>query len=78
MVGTYEDGTDGALKEVTRDLVALQAIFAQIPAATAGSTVTQEGGVTVIGGGDAPATLSDKQLEELRVKVAEIRNNYIN
>ena len=78
LVGTYEDGTDGALKEVTRDLVALQAIYAQTPVATAGSTVTQEGGVTVIGGGDAPATLTDKQLEELRLKVAEIRNSYIN
>jgi hypothetical protein len=78
LIDTY--GTDDeALLAVRGDLASLQALFNAIPAGTGGaSNVTQENGVTVIGGDAPPVSLNDAQLNAIRDKAAAIRNNYIN
>ncbi len=78
LIDTYETD-DEALLGVRSDLQQLQDLYAGVGSSGGGNTtVTQENGVTVIGG-DAPvATLSDAQLNDIRDKAASIRNNYIN
>ncbi len=77
LLGTYE-GEDPALDAVREDLKSLESLYAGVDLATGGSSVTEENGVTVIGG-DAPmATLTDEQLTSISEKAAAIRNNYIN
>ncbi len=68
---------DPAVTGVRDDLKAIDALFAQVGAASA-STVTQEGGVTVIGGGAAATALADDQLKAIAEKTAAVRNAYIN
>jgi hypothetical protein len=78
LVASYEVD-DPALNGVKADLEALSALFADVATATGGeSTVTQEGGVTVVGGATGAATLTDAQLAAIRDKAAAIRNTYIN
>lgn len=78
LVASYEVD-EPALNGVKADLEALSALFADVATATGGeSTVTQEGGVTVVGGPAGAATLTDAQLAVIRDKAAAIRNSYIN
>ena len=76
LMGTYSTD-DPAVGGVKGDLDALAALFAALPAATA-STVTQDKGVAVIGGGTPPPTVNDEQLKALTEKTSTIRNGYIN
>ena len=62
---------------VKGDLDALAGLFAALPAPAA-STVTQENGVAVIGGGAPPAPITDDQLKIISEKTATVRNGYIN
>jgi hypothetical protein len=78
LIDTY-GSDDETLLAVRDDLASLQALFNDIPAETGGaSSVTQENGVTVIGGDAPPVALNDAQLNAIRDKAAAIRNNYIN
>jgi hypothetical protein len=78
LIASYEVD-EPALNGVKADLEALSALYADVATATGGeSTVTQEGGVTVVGGPAALATLTDAQLSAIRDKAAAIRNTYIN
>lgn len=78
LIASYEVD-EPALNGVKADLEALSALYADVATATGGeSTVTQEGGVTVVGGPAAAATLTDTQLSAIRDKAAAIRNTYIN
>lgn len=69
---------DERLNAVKADMNALQALFAEINTGAGETTVTEENGVTVIGGAAPAATLTDAQLTALRDKAAAIRNTYIN
>jgi len=78
LIASYEVD-DPALNGVKADLEAISALFNGVEgAASTESTVTTEGGVTVVGGGGAQATLTDAQLSAIRDKVAAVRNTYIN
>ncbi|HRO98469.1 MAG TPA: hypothetical protein PLN54_03460 [Flavobacteriales bacterium] len=78
LIASYEVD-EPALNGVKADLEALSALYADVATATGGeSTVTQEGGVTVVGGPAGAATLTDTQLSAIRDKAAAIRNTYIN
>jgi hypothetical protein len=76
LMGTYSTD-DPAVSGVKSDLDALAGLFAALPTPAA-STVTQENGVAVIGGGAAPAAITDDQLKAITEKTATIRNGYIN
>ncbi|HNU57577.1 MAG TPA: hypothetical protein PKN30_13385 [Flavobacteriales bacterium] len=69
---------DARLDGVKGDLAALQELFKGIKTPEPGATTTEENGVTVIGGNEPPATLTDEQLTAIRDKAASIRNSYIN
>lgn len=69
---------DARLSGVKEDLKGLQTLFAEVSDGTAGSAVTEENGVAVIGGGGTAATLTDAQLTAIRDKATAIRNTYIN
>jgi len=77
LMDTYS-GTDEALNAAKGDLKSLAALFGEAPDAAAAAQVTQENGVTVIGGGPAAPTLTDEQLKAITEKTAAIRNAYIN
>ena len=77
LVGSY-GGEDARLDGVKGDLAALQELFKEIKTPEPGATTTEENGVTVIGGNEPPATLTDAQLTAIRDKAASIRNSYIN
>lgn len=78
LVASYEVD-EPALNGVKADLEALSTLFTDVATATGGeSTVTQEGGVTVVGVAAGAATLTDAQLAAIRDKAAAIRNTYIN
>jgi hypothetical protein len=72
------DVADDRLKSVQADLSALQGLYADVVPGKAGNGVSEENGMTVVGGGGAAATLSDAQLLAIREKVAAIRNSYTN
>ena len=76
LMGTYSTD-DPAVAGVKGDLDALSALFASV-AAPAASTITQENGTAVIGGGAPPATVNDEQLKSLSEKTITVRNGYIN
>lgn len=77
LMNTYSTD-DPAVTGVRDDLKAIDALFAQSGTAAA-STVTQDKGVTVIGGGASPAAaLTDEQFKGLAEKTAAVRNAYIN
>ncbi|MCB0765677.1 MAG: hypothetical protein KDB95_00550 [Flavobacteriales bacterium] len=77
LVGSY-GVEDARLDGVKGDLAALQELFKEIKTPEPGATTTEENGVTVIGGNEPPATLTDAQLTAIRDKAASIRNSYIN
>jgi hypothetical protein len=77
LVSTYS-GADQSVAGVLSDLKALDAAFTGVSAAGGGSSVSQEGGVTVIGGAAPAASLTNEQLKAITEKTAAIRNTYIN
>ncbi|MFN6114951.1 MAG: hypothetical protein ACK46C_03625 [Flavobacteriales bacterium] len=78
LIASYEVD-EPALNGVKSDLEAIAALFSGEEATTAKeTTVSTEGGVAVVGGGNAQSTLTDDQLTAIRDKVAAIRNTYIN
>lgn len=76
LMATYSTD-DPAVAGVKSDLDAIAALYAAMPAPAA-STVTQDKGVAVIGGGAPPPTVNDEQLKSLTEKTTTIRNGYIN
>lgn len=78
LMNTYP-GDETSIAGVKTDLEALNALFAEVTvsAGDAGS-ITQEDGVTVVGGEAANASLTDAQLVAIRDKAAQVRNTYIN
>ena len=77
LVKTYSPD-DLAIESVLKDLEALQAIYADVQMPSGKSTVTEENGVTTIGGTAPTASLTDAQLKTITEKVATIRASYIN
>ncbi len=77
LVNSYEM-EDPALDGVRKDLAAIQALYENVKAGGASTSVTEENGVALIGGDAPAATLTDEQLKAIRDKVAEVRNAYIN
>lgn len=69
---------DQALANVLADLKALDGLYEGVVGPGGASSVTQEGGVTVIGGTAPTASLTNEQLKVLTEKVAAIRGNYVN
>ncbi|MCB0763353.1 MAG: hypothetical protein KDB84_01510, partial [Flavobacteriales bacterium] len=80
LIGLIEgyEVADASLDAVKADLKQLETLYASVAMPGGGQGVEQQDGVTVIGGGTAPATLTDEQLNSIREKAALIRNNYIN
>lgn len=76
LIDTYDD-SDPALNATKQDLRTLAEAFATVEVGAGGGDVSQQDGVTVIGGGSA-ATISDEQLAAIRDQVTAIRNAYIN
>ncbi|MFT3884245.1 MAG: hypothetical protein QM724_02080 [Flavobacteriales bacterium] len=77
LVSTYSTD-DPALATVLADLRGLEALFANVTSPGGPSTVTQEKGVTVIGGTAPAAAITDAQLKALTEKTAAVRSTYIN
>jgi hypothetical protein len=77
LMNTYSTD-DPAVSGVYNDLKALNELYAGVGNAPAASTVTQDKGVTVIGGGPAAAALTNEQLKALTEKATTVRNSYIN
>ena len=77
LVSTYSSD-DQALGTMLNDLRGLETLYEGVVGPGGGSTVTQEGGVTVIGGTAPTASLTNEQLKALTDKVASIRGNHVN
>ncbi len=78
LMGTYP-GDETSIAKVKADLEALNKLFTDVTVESSGeSTITQEEGMTVVGGAVAMASLSDAQLVAIRDKAAQVRNTYIN
>lgn len=77
LVSTYSSD-DQALGTMLNDLRGLETLYEGVVSPGGGSTVTQEGGVTVIGGTAPTASLTNEQLKALTDKVASIRGNHVN
>jgi hypothetical protein len=77
LVRTYSPD-DAAVSSVLQDLRTLDSLFTDVTVPSGNSTVTQENGVTVIGGTTPLATLTDAQLAALSTATATIRAQYIN
>lgn len=77
LIRTYSPD-DASVAAVLTDLERLDALFAGVAMPTGNSTVTQDGGVTVIGGTAPVATLTDEQLKSIGEAAASIRAGYIN
>lgn len=77
LVTTYSPDNP-AVAGVLKDLETLKVAFADVGSPSGNSTVTQENGVTVIGGTAPVASLSDAQLAAITETVSIIRANYIN
>lgn len=76
LLGTYSTD-DPAVAGVLADLNAINALFAGVGGAPQASTVKEENGTTVIGGGAPAVGLTDEQLKALTEKTASVRNAYI-
>ena len=76
LLSTYSTD-DPAVAGVLADLNAINALFAGIGGAPQASTVKEENGTTVIGGGAPAVSLTDEQLKALTEKTASVRNAYI-
>ena len=77
LVETYSPD-DAAVASVLKDLKQLDSLFADVTVPTGNSTVTEENGVTTIGGTAPQAALTDAQLKSITEAVATIRASYIN
>lgn len=77
LVETYSPD-DAAVAAVLKDLKTLDALFADVIVPSGESTMTQENGVTTIGGTAPQAALTDAQLKSITDAVANIRASYIN
>lgn len=77
LVSTYSSD-DQALGSMLNDLRGLETLYEGVVGPGGESTVTQEGGVTVIGGTAPTASLTNEQLKALTDKVASVRGNYVN
>ncbi len=77
LINTYGT-TDQGVNSVLADLKALEPLFANVTVGGGGSNVTQEGGVTVIGGSAPAASITDEQVKAIAEKTTAIRNTYIN
>lgn len=77
LVQTYSPD-DPVLGSVLQDLEKLDSLYASVVVPMGGSTVTEENGVTTIGGTAPTATLTDEQLKSITEAVATIRAGYIN
>jgi len=77
LVSSYSE-TDPNVAGVLKDLRGLEAAFSGVNAAGGASAVTQEGGVTVIGGAAPAAALTNEQLKAITERTQAIRNTYIN
>jgi hypothetical protein len=77
LIATYSTD-DPAVANVLTDLKALEGLFAEVVSPGGASTVTQENGVTVIGGTAPTAALTDAQLKALSEKTASVRDAYVN
>ncbi|MCB0792584.1 MAG: hypothetical protein H6595_07375 [Flavobacteriales bacterium] len=76
LVSTYPDN-GSALTGVKDDLAKLQALYDRVQTGGGATDVTQENGVTVIGGGTS-ASLTKEQFTAIHDLTARIRNSYIN
>ncbi len=77
LVETYSPD-DAAVGGVLKDLKLLDSLFADVTVPSGSSTVTEENGVTTIGGTAPQAALTDAQLKSITDAVATIRASYIN
>ena len=77
VVKTYSPD-DPAVSAVLKDLRSLESLFADVTIPSGGSTVTQEGGTTMIGGTAPVASLTDAQLKSITEAVVKVRTSYIN
>lgn len=77
LVKTYSPD-DAAVNSALKDLQLLESLFADVTIPTGNSTVTQEGGTTLIGGTAPVASLTDAQLKSITEAVSKIRASYIN
>lgn len=68
---------DPAVAGVLADLKGISTVFEHVTVPAGGSTVTQENGITVIGGTAPTASLTDDQLKALGEKTALVRASYI-
>jgi hypothetical protein len=71
-------GDEPSLNQLKQELASVQEIYGDTDRPTTGSAVTQENGVTVIGGGAIPLMIDDEQLAQLTETIAAIRDRYIN
>jgi hypothetical protein len=77
LVDTYS-ATDTTVSSVLADIRQLETVFAGVNVGGGPTTVSNEGGVAVIGGGAPAATLTDDQLKAITERAATLRNTYIN
>lgn len=77
LVKTYSPD-DPAIAGVLKDLETLRGLYANVTVPAGSSTITNEGGVAVIGGTTPLASLTDDQLKSITEAVAKVRANYIN
>ncbi len=70
--------SSGGLDDILADLKSLQAIYNSVEITTEDATVTtdESTGMTIIGGAST-YSLTDEQLEEITIRVQEIRTSYI-
>ncbi len=76
LIDTYTSD-DATLKTTRADLISLLDLFANVQPGSSGN-MTQENGVTVIGGGGTAATMTREQFAPIAARTAEIRNKIIN
>lgn len=77
LIATYTD-QGPALTGVKQDLAKLQELYAMVDLGKSTAEVSQDKGVTVVGGGGPAASLSDEQFTAIHDLTARIRNSYIN
>lgn len=76
LVNSY--GDDPSLSPIKEDLARVQEHFEGMDLGASSGEITEQEGVTVIGGGSTKAKITDEQLSGLSATISEIRNRYIN